>query len=150
MTTISHGQSSSLTFQGKSGTQYRFQVWPMAAEFKATAGIYIVTKRECLNRTFPTMGSHRRLAIGQAADFAISVLMKAELSKLADQGANCICVYPVADESKRLLIEKDLLEGNEQWGARLHYLFRSPVAPQAPDCLGTETRRDSFSARSQK
>jgi hypothetical protein len=136
MTAISHGQSSSVTFHGKSGTSYRFQVWPMDAHFKGTAGIYIVTKRECLNRTFPAMGSHRCLAIGQTGDFEVSVLTKAELSKLAEQGANCICVYPVADESRRLQIEKDLIEGNEQWGAQLQYLFRTRMARQAPQLSG--------------
>ena len=124
--------TSSVTFQGKSGTRYRFQAWPMTAKFKSMGGIYIVTKRECLNPTFPSMASHRCLAIGQTADFANTVLSKAELTKLTDRGANCICVYPVADESRRLQIEKDLIEGNEQWGGQLHYLFRPPVADRAP------------------
>jgi hypothetical protein len=135
MATSSARMTSSVTFQGKSGTRYRFEAWPMDTKFKPVGGIYIVTKRECLNRTFPSMASHRCLAIGQAADFAATVLSKAELSKLAAQGANCICVYAMADESRRLQIEKDLIEGNEQWGAQLHYLFRAPAADRAPGIL---------------
>ena len=137
MSTPPPSMTSSITFQGKSGTRYRFQAWPMGTQFKAMGGIYIVTKRECLNRTFPSMASHRCLAIGQTADLAATVLSKAERSKLVDQGANCICVYPVADESRRLFIEKDLIEGNDQWGGQLHYLFRAPVAERAP---GTSSR----------
>ena len=104
----------------------------MDTKFKAVGGIYIVTKRECLDRTFPTMASHRCLAIGQTADFAASVLTKPELSKLTKQGANCICVYAVVDEVRRLEIDKDLIEGNEQWGGQLHYLFHAEVPGRAP------------------
>jgi hypothetical protein len=78
------------------------------------------------------MGSHRCLAIGQTTDFAASPLTKAELSKLKTQGANYICVYPVADEVRRLEIESDLIEGNEQWRRDVHYLFRADVPDRAP------------------
>jgi hypothetical protein len=132
----SDGMTSSVTFKGKSGTPYRFQAWPLETRFKSTAGIYIVTKRECLNRTFPSMATHRCLAIGQTANFGAGVLTTAELSKLAEQGANCICVHPVADEPSRLRIEQDLIDGNEQWGAQLQYLFRSPVPERAPGVSG--------------
>ena len=86
----------------------------MDTKFKAMGGIYIVTKRECLDRTFPTKATHRCLAIGQTADLAASALTKSELTKLTTQGANCICVYAVADAARRAEIEQDLVEGNEQ------------------------------------
>jgi hypothetical protein len=136
MTQTTDGKGSTITFQGKSGTRYAFQAWPMDTRFKPRGGIYIVTKRECLNRTFRAMATHRCLAIGQTADFAASVLTKAELSKLEGRGANCICVYAVADAASRLEVEKDLIEGNEQWGGELHYLFRptfSDSVPAAPE-----------------
>jgi hypothetical protein len=123
---------SSVSFQGKSGTRYRFQAWPMGTKFKATGGIYIVTKRECLDRTFPALATHRCLAIGQTPDFAASVLTKSEMAKLTQGGANCVCVYPVADTERRLEIEKDLIEGNEQWGGALQFLFRAEVPARAP------------------
>jgi hypothetical protein len=136
MATTSDGRSSSVIFRGRSGTGYRFQAWPLDTEFKGSAGVYIVTKRECLDRTFPLIGSHRCLAIGQTANFAASLLTKAELSKLSAQGANCICVYPVAEEVRRLEIERDLIEGNEQWRPDLHYLFRAEVPERAPGPTG--------------
>jgi hypothetical protein len=132
MATTRHLQSSTVSFHGKSGARYRFQAWPLDAKFKARGGIYIVTKRECLDRTFPSMGTHRCLAIGQTADFAASVLTQSELSKLTKQGANCICVYAIADEARRLAVEQDLIDGNEQWGGHLHYLFRPDVPGRAP------------------
>jgi hypothetical protein len=73
MTQTTHGKGSIITFHGKSGTRYPFQAWPMDTRFKPRGGIYIVTKRECLNRTFAAMATHRCLAIGQTADFAASV-----------------------------------------------------------------------------
>ena len=64
------------------------------------------------------------------------MLTAAELKKLVAQGANCICVYPVADESSRVRIEQDLIEGNDQWGAQLQFLFRAPVPERAPGISG--------------
>ena len=124
--------SSTITFQGKSGQRYRFQAWPMDTKFKSVGGIYIVTKRECLDRTFPSIATHRCLAVGQTADLARAAFTKAELSKLTARGANCICVYAVPDEARRIAIEKDLIDGNEQWGGELHYLFRADVADTPP------------------
>ena len=132
MSPAPYPKSTTINFQGKSGERYRFQSWPMGTKFKAMGGIYIVTKRECVDRTFPTKATHRCLAIGQTADLAASALTKAEMSKLTTQGANCVCVYAVADEARRVEIEKDLIEGNEQWGAQVHYLFHPAVPETAP------------------
>jgi len=104
----------------------------MDTKFKAVAGLYIITKRGFEDRTFPTKASHRPLAIGQAPDLAAALVTKSELGKLVTQGANCICVCAVPDEARRLEIERDLVEGNEQWGGRLHYLFHPDVPEKAP------------------
>ena len=131
MSTTPQSRSSTINFRGKSGERYRFQAWPIDTKFKAIGGIYIVTKRECLDRTFPTKATHRCLAIGQTADLAASAFTEAELSKLTAQGANCVCVYAMADETARMQVEKDLIEGNEQWGGGLHLLFHATVAEKA-------------------
>ena len=68
MSQTPYPKSSTINFQGMSGARYSFQAWPMDTKFKATGGIYLVTRRECLDRTFPTKASHRCLAIGQTAD----------------------------------------------------------------------------------
>ena len=132
MSQAPYAKSTSVIFQGKSGERYRFQAWPMDTRFKALGGIYIVTQRQCLDRTFPSKATHRCLAIGQTADLAASALTKTDLTKLTAQGANCICVYAVPEEARRMEIEKDLIEGNEQWGTRLHYLFHPAVPEKAP------------------
>lgn len=132
MTQAPHPTSSIINFQGKSGQRYRFQAWAMNTKFKAMGGIYVVTRRECLDRTFPSKATHRCLAIGETADLAASALTKTELAALTKQGANCICVYAVPDAARRAEIEKDLIEGNEQWGGRLRYLFHAAVPDRAP------------------
>lgn len=126
-------KSTNINFPGKSGQRYCFQAWPLDTKFKPMGGgIYIVTQRECLDRTFPTKASHRCLAIGQTANLAAAALTKAELSKLTAQGANCICVHAVTGEARRLEIEKDLVDGNERWGGALHYLFHPVIPPRPP------------------
>lgn len=128
---------STMTFKGKSGDRYRFQAWPMETKFKATGGVYLVTRRAYEDRTFATKATHHPLAIGQTADLAAAFLTKAERARLTERGANCICVYAVADEARRIEIEKDLIDGNEQWGGELHYLFHlarpEKDLPKGPD-----------------
>lgn len=111
-----------MTFRGKSGDRYTFQAWPMGTKFKATGGIYIVTRRVFEDKTFPTKASHHPLAIGHTPDLA-AFATRSESARLTERGANCICVYAVADEERRIEIEKDLIDGNQHWGGELHYLF---------------------------
>lgn len=104
----------------------------MNTKFKAVGGLYIITNRGFEDRTFPSKAGHRPLAIGQTADLASALVTKSEFAKLVTQGANCVCVCAIADEARRVEIEKDLVEGNEQWGGRLHYLFQPHVSEKAP------------------
>lgn len=121
-----------VNFKGKSGERYAFQACSIGTKFKAVGGVYLVTRRTYEDRTFAAKASHHALAIGQTADLATALLTSAELNKLTAQGANCICVFAVAEEARRIEIEKDLIDGNEQWGGRLHYLFHTPVSEKLP------------------
>ena len=128
---------SSMIFRGKSGDRYSFQTWPMDTKFKAAGGVYIVTRRAFEDRTFSTKASHHPLAIGQTDNLAASFISHSERAKLTERGANCICVYAVADEARRIEVEKDLIDGNAEWGGDLHYLFHLALPekdlPKGPD-----------------
>jgi hypothetical protein len=122
-------------FKGKSGEEYRFNAWPLTAKFKAVGGVYIVTKRSFEDRTFTTKASHQPLVIGHTADLADALITRSQLEKLTAQGANCICVLAVADPVRRGEIEKDLIDGNEDFRGRLqslYYLVEPAVPPQGP------------------
>ena len=124
--------SSTVNFQGRSGERYSFQAWPIGTKLKPIGGVYVFTKRTFEDRTFTTKASHQVLGIGQTGDLSASLISEAELRKIAALGANCVCVYTVADEARRLAVEKDLLEGNEEWGGRLRYLFHPAVPERGP------------------
>lgn len=119
-------------FKGKSGERYAFQACSVGTKFKPVGGVYLITRRTYEDRTFATKASHHAMAIGQSADLASALATTAELNKLVAKGANCICVYAVADAARRAEIEQDLVEGNEQWGGRLQYLFHAPVSEKMP------------------
>jgi hypothetical protein len=124
-----------VVFKGKSGKEFRFQAWPLTAKFKAAGGVYIVTKRSFEDRTFTTKASHQPLVIGHTADLAEALISKAQLAKLIAQGANCICTCAVTEAVHRAEIEKDLIDGNEDFRGRLqslYYLVEPAAAPQAP------------------
>ena len=119
-------------FKGKSGERYAFQACSIGTKFKPLGGVYLVTRRTYEDRTFATKASHHAVAIGQTPDLAVALAATAELNKLVAKGANCICVYAVADAARRAEIERDLVDGNEQWGGRLQYLFHAPVSEKMP------------------
>jgi hypothetical protein len=104
----------------------------MGTKLKAGGGVYIFTRRTFEDRTFTTKASHHVLAIGQTRDLGAALVSDAEARKIAALGGNCVCVYAVADEARRIGIEKDLMDGNEQWGGRLRYLFHPSVPERAP------------------
>ena len=117
-------------FKGRSGGEYRFHAWPLTAKFKAVGGVYIVTKRSFEDRTFTTKATHQPLVVGHTADLADALISRSQLAKLTAQGANSICVCAVADAERRADIEKDLIEGNEDFRGRLqslYYLSDPPV-----------------------
>jgi hypothetical protein len=125
-------KSTSINFAGKSGQRYCFQAWPLDTTLSPMGGgIFIITKRECLDRTFPTKASHRCLVIGHTADLA-AALTKADLRKLLEQGANCICVYRLSSDAERVQVENDLIEGNEHWRSGLQHLVLPVVPPKPP------------------
>jgi hypothetical protein len=122
-------------FKGRSGEEFRFRAAPLTAKFKAVGGVYIVTKRSFEDRTFTTKASHQPLVIGHTADLADALITRSQLEKLTAQGANCICVLAVADPVRRGEIEKDLIDGNEDFRGRLqslYYLVEPAVPPQGP------------------
>jgi hypothetical protein len=128
----SNGSIGTVIFKGRSGEEFRFQAWPLTAKFKAVGGVYIVTKRSFEDRTFTTKASHHPLVIGHTANLADALISKSQLAKLTAQGANCICICTVTDAARRAEIEKDLIDGNEDFRGRLqslHYLVEPEVPP---------------------
>ena len=95
--------------------------------------MYLVTKRSFEDATFTTKATHQPLVIGHTANLADALVSASQLVKLVAQGANCICVCAVADAEHRAHIEKDLIEGNEDFRGRLQslYYLSDPAVPAA-------------------
>lgn len=100
-----------ILFSGRSGSKYRFHVWPLETRFKPLAGVYFVTRRVYANRNY-RVASHEGVYIGQTSNLAALFETEAMLQRFRKHGANCICVCPIADEGQRLATEQDLLASN--------------------------------------
>lgn len=100
-----------ILFSGKSGSKYRFHVWPLETRFKPLAGVYFVTRRAYENRNY-RVASHEGILIGQTGNLAAVFEADTLLERLRKHGANCICVCPIADEGQRIAMEQDLLASN--------------------------------------
>ena len=62
-------KQGSVTFVGKSGERYQFQVWPLDARFKPVAAVYYVTKRAYDSGTY-RRACHDGIFIGQTEDLS--------------------------------------------------------------------------------
>ena len=98
----------SVTFGGKSGEKYHFQVWPLDTRFKSASAVYFVTRRTYENSTY-RRACHDGIFIGQTENLADSIAAHPQLEHFRKHGANCICVYLLADEERRIAVEQDLL-----------------------------------------
>jgi hypothetical protein len=96
-----------VTFSGKSGTNYEFVAYPLKTEFNAVSGVYFITKRTS-NKSGDI--SHAGIYIGQTNDLSIRFDKHHKADCFTEHNANCICIHREADEEKRLAIEQDLID----------------------------------------
>ena len=101
-------RQGSITFVGRSGEHYRFQVWPLETRFKAVSAVYFVTKRAYGNGTY-RRANHDSVYIGQTGDLCAALAVEPQLVRFRKFGANCVCVHLLDDEARRVAIEQDLL-----------------------------------------
>ena len=104
-------RQGNVTFVGKSGERYHFQAWSLDAKFKSIAAVYFVTKRAYDNSTY-RRACHDGIFIGQTGDLSGALTDAGQLERFRKYGANCVCVYALADDARRIAVERDLLDVN--------------------------------------
>ena len=97
-----------ITFSGKSGEKYRFQAWPLETRFKSMAAVYFVTKRAYDNSTY-RRACHDNIYIGQTANLADPFATESQFGCFRKHGANCVCIYPLENEERRIAVADDLM-----------------------------------------
>ena len=105
-----------LVFSGRSGKDYRFEVWPIDTRFKPAAAVYVVTRREVTTGTF-SRADHEQIYVGHTPDISRPLGTQAQLALFDAKGANCVCVYAAASEERRAEIKKDLEEASAHYKA---------------------------------
>jgi hypothetical protein len=109
-----------VTFTGKSGEKYYFHAWPLGTRFKSVGAVYFVTKRVFNNTTYGRRASHEGVYIGQTGNLNDPFSTQSQLGCFKKHGADCVCVYMVPDEQRRLVVARDLIAGhsttcNDEW-----------------------------------
>jgi len=104
-------RQGSVNFAGKSGERYHFQAWSLEARFKSVAAVYFVTKRAYDNSTYHR-ACHDGIYIGQTGDLSDALAAEGQLERFRKYGANCVCVHVLADEERRIAVERDLLDAH--------------------------------------
>ncbi len=95
-----------MIFKGKSGTAYRFRVFPLGTRFRKISGVYVIG-----SRLHGTNGGHQvvPLYVGHTEDFSQPFDRHHKAKDFAEQGADCICVQRDAVEESRAAKEQDLI-----------------------------------------
>ena len=97
-----------VTFAGKSGTQYEFTAYSWDTNFNKDYGaVYFITKRAQNNEGGY---SHTKIYVGQTEDMSQRFDDHHDAPCFKSKGANCKCVYGESREEARLQIEKDLID----------------------------------------
>lgn len=124
-----------IVFRGRSGEQYRFQIWPLGTRFKALGAVCLLSKRSHKNRNFAQTASHECIHIGQTGDLS-ALTYDAPCFKHAD----CICVYLSPSEEHRTAVENDLNESLGTWNAKFRVSLSklSPAAVTVESVFGTD------------
>ena len=103
-----------LVLSGRSGEEYRFEVWPMETRFKPTPAVYVVTRRGVPAGTY-SRSDHEQLYIGHTPDISRPLGTQEQLAWFSASGANCVCVYAADSAERRAAIKEDIE------GAAVHF-----------------------------
>jgi hypothetical protein len=93
-------------FKGKSGTEYRFKIYPLGTRFRKISGVYVIANR-CQG-----LNGGRRLVplyVGNTEDFSQLFDPHRTAKEFVEQGANCICVQSDTVEKSRTAKTQDLV-----------------------------------------
>lgn len=97
----------SVTFKGKSGTEYEFDVYKLNTLFKDDyAAVYCITKRE---QNKPGSHSHTMIYVGETGELGNRLDNHHKQRCFEQHNANCVCVLGEPNEQTRLKIEADLI-----------------------------------------
>ena len=92
-----------VTFTGKSGNRYEFNVYPRETSFKDVGGVYVFS-------SVNSQGYHTPLYIGQTRSLEDRRLTYHEKWECAHPlGGDTICTHREDNEARRLRIERDLI-----------------------------------------
>lgn len=132
-----------IMLSGKSGAKYRFQSWPLRTRFRSIGAVFSVTKRQCLfeNKTFHR-ANHEVIYIGQTANMSNPMGTLSQLDSFEKHGADCVCVYPAADEALRAQMVEDLIAAHQPLlNSSGSLVFMTAADKRAPDGQHTHQER---------
>ena len=99
---------SDISFLGKSGTKFAFSVYPLDTNFEDNIpAVYVVTNR---SKNDKNEFVHKIIYIGQTEDLKERHSSHHKADCFSKYTANCLCIMHEESESKRLKIERDLID----------------------------------------
>ena len=100
---MSTSTETTILFNGKSGREYKFWMYPLGTSFNESPGVYVWAKE-----TQP--GYFRPVYIGQSNNLRVRHGSHEKEPEVLRNGATRICAHTRGGEAERLAEEKDLIE----------------------------------------
>ncbi|MCF7734222.1 MAG: hypothetical protein K9M98_02740 [Cephaloticoccus sp.] len=87
---------------GKSGTKYKFGVYPYDTEWKEIGAVYVVSRRD-------NGGNHTFIYVGRTDNLKERHGNHHQADCFKRHNRNCLCVLVEQSQARRIAIEADLL-----------------------------------------
>jgi hypothetical protein len=97
------------TFEGASGKNYDFNVYPIHQKFLSIGAVYVFTKRTITNGD----GTHDLIYIGETDNLETRIPNHEKWPCIKRNNANCICIHADDNETSRLNKETDLRNAHD-------------------------------------
>lgn len=102
-----------VTFKGKSGSSYDFEIYPIGQAFNSVGAVYVILKYE-LNPGGAGEYWYRHVYVGETGDLSTRFDSHHKQDCFDSHGANRIGVHVDNSEKSRMAKEADILAGG-QW-----------------------------------
>jgi hypothetical protein len=96
----------SISFKGKSGKGYTFEIYPLSSSWNSVSAVYIVTRRI---KNQSDGYTHSAIYIGETGNLKERFSNHHKYNCFIENSANCLCILIESNEQNRLTIESDLL-----------------------------------------
>lgn len=96
---------STITLTGKSGKEYKFEIYSLDTKFNAVTAVYLFSRRYKTDDVY----RHSYIYLGYTTDLSTRFDNHHKAACIKKNDANCVCIYRADTEKAAIAAEEDIL-----------------------------------------